>query len=134
MGWRGWRVRGDGVPSQKIIKTRKFRQKITKIKVSTFWKSGKSSDSRWRPMPACSPVSFKQSRLSFCDIPGQIFEKIQKVRVLAGRALTLVATTSAAKYVARLVVAGTSGCHGGCFAGELTRRSTLRVLGVATTH
>ena len=45
-----------------------FRTKITKTKVPAFRRSGKLTDSRRRPMPACSPVSFKQSRLSFSDI------------------------------------------------------------------
>ena len=35
-----------------------FGPQITKIKVSTFWMSGKSTDSRRRPMPAFSLVSF----------------------------------------------------------------------------
>ena len=65
VGWRGWK---RCVHRQEIIKMVQFRPKITKIKVSTFWMSGKSTDSRRRPMPACSRVSFKQSRLSFCDI------------------------------------------------------------------
>ena len=65
VSWRGW---NRGVHRQEIIKTAQFRAKITKIKVLTFWMSGESTDSRRRPMPACSPVSFKQSRLPFYDI------------------------------------------------------------------
>ena len=65
MGWRGWK---QCVHRQEIIKMDQFRPEITKIKVSTFWMSGKSTDSRRRPIPASSLVSFKQSRLSFCDI------------------------------------------------------------------
>ena len=45
-----------------------FRSKITKIRVSTLRMSGIRIFSRRRPMPACSPVSFKQSRILFCDI------------------------------------------------------------------
>merc|ERR1711965_190764 len=56
-GWRGMKW---CVHSQEIVKMGQFRFKITKIKVSTFWMSGKSTDSRRRPMPACSLVSFKQ--------------------------------------------------------------------------
>ena len=45
-----------------------FESKITKIKVSVFWMSGIRMFSRRRPMPACSPVSFKQSRPFSCNI------------------------------------------------------------------
>ena len=41
-----------------LFKLRQFRAKITEIRVSTFWMSGKSTDSRRRPMPAFSLVSF----------------------------------------------------------------------------
>ena len=57
MGWRGMKW---CVHSQEIVKMGQFRLKIIKIKVSTFWMSGKSTDSRRRPMPAFSPVGFKQ--------------------------------------------------------------------------
>ena len=42
---------------QKTMNMSQFRLEITKIRVSTFWRSGKPTDSRWRPMPACSLVS-----------------------------------------------------------------------------
>ena len=65
-----------------------FRRKISKIKGSTFRMSGKSTDSRRRPMPACSLLSFKQSRLSFAIFgrdSGQTFEKIYKKICTYGR-------------------------------------------------
>ena len=43
---------------RKIMKVNKFGPKITKIGVSTFRMSGKPTDSRRRPMPAFSLVSF----------------------------------------------------------------------------
>ena len=52
--------------------------KITKIKVSTFWMSGNRMFSRRRPMPACSPVSFKQFRHPFRDIWPRQRPHIQK--------------------------------------------------------
>ena len=45
-----------------LMNMRQFRPESTKIRVSTFWRSGKSTDSRGRPMPACSLVSFKLPR------------------------------------------------------------------------
>ena len=45
-----------------------FMGKITEFRVSTFWRSGNPMFSRRRPMPACSPVSFKQSRPFPCNI------------------------------------------------------------------
>ena len=45
---------------RKTTKMMESRPNITKIKVSTVWMSGKSTDSRRRPMPAFSLVSFKQ--------------------------------------------------------------------------
>ena len=70
-----------------------FEPTTVKIRVSTFWRSGNPKFSRRRPMPACSPVSFKQSRHVFAIFgraSSQIFKKIQKMWVLARWALTLV--------------------------------------------
>ena len=39
-------------------KMSQFRPDITKIRVSTFWMSRKSTDSRWRPTQPAPPVSF----------------------------------------------------------------------------
>ena len=43
-----------------LFKMSQIRTRIPKSRVSTFWMSGKSTDSRRRPMPAFSLVSFKQ--------------------------------------------------------------------------
>ena len=56
------------VHRQGIIKMYQFRPNITKIMVSTFWRPGKSTRSRRRPMPACSLVSFKHPRPFFRNI------------------------------------------------------------------
>ena len=53
---------------QKTMKMNQFRPEITKIRVSTFWMSGKLTDSRRRPMPAFSLVSFKHPRPFFRNI------------------------------------------------------------------
>ena len=42
-----------------LMKMGQFRHKITKIRSSTFWMSGKSTDSRRRPTQSSRPVSFK---------------------------------------------------------------------------
>ena len=42
----------------------KFRSKITKIRVSTFWTSRKSTASRWRPTQPARLVSFKTIKAS----------------------------------------------------------------------
>ena len=42
-----------------LFKLSQLGPKIIKIRVSTFWDSGNLTDSRRRPMPACSLVSFK---------------------------------------------------------------------------
>ena len=42
-----------------LCKLGQFRPEITKIRVSTFWMSGKSTDSRRRPTQPSRPVSFK---------------------------------------------------------------------------
>ena len=57
MRWRGWNCR---VLTQEVIKMQQFSSKSTKVKVSTFWMSEIPKFSRRKPMPACSPVSFKQ--------------------------------------------------------------------------
>ena len=43
-----------------LFKMSQYRSEILKIRASTFWMSGKLTDSRQRPMPAFSPLGFKQ--------------------------------------------------------------------------
>ena len=51
-----------------LFKLSQFGSNISKLEVSTFWMCGKSTNSRRRPMPAFSLVSFKQSRPFPCNI------------------------------------------------------------------
>ena len=55
-------------PVKKSSKCSNLDTKITKIKVSTFWMSGKSTDSRRRPMPAFSRMSFKHPAPFFRNV------------------------------------------------------------------
>merc|ERR1712078_938308 len=43
-----------------LFKMNQFRPKIIKIRVSTFWMSGESTDSRRRATQPVSPASFKR--------------------------------------------------------------------------
>ena len=51
-----------------LFKMDQCGSKITKIRISTFWRSGNPKFSRWRAMPTCSPLSFKQPRPFPCNI------------------------------------------------------------------
>ena len=67
-----------------LFKMGQYRPKIIKIRVSTFWMSGKSTDSRRRPTQPPRQVGFKPITAF------QTLKKSKNVRVLARRAITLV--------------------------------------------
>ena len=59
-------MKGSGLAKEELwrilFKLTQFGPEITKIRVSTFWMSGKSTDSRRRPTQPASPVSFNHFR------------------------------------------------------------------------